>query len=308
MPETTGWKPVPPGECGEALEFDLRLTIICFRLAGKQLVLPPTFTAKNQTPTFMKKTLFPALIVFLLIVCRGPLGSAQAQGTAFSYQGQLYAGTNLAHGKYDFQFALSNAPSGGLQLGPTVTNLGVGVTNGLFITTLDFGNVFSGQSNWLAIAVRTNGASGFTPLSPLQAITPTPYAIFAESANAANLVGTISPYNLPDGLGGGGNTAVGVNATVAGGGSNVANHEGAMIPGGEGNTASGYDSFAAGTLAKATNDGAFVWADSQLQNFNSTNNDSFNVRARGGARFVTSGAGLSVDGPLTAASFSGDGS
>ena len=47
--------------------------------------------------------------------------------------------------------------------------------------------------------------------------------------------------------------------------------------------------------------GAFVLADSQGSSFASTANDQFNVRAQGGVRFVTSGAGLTVDGfPLLA--------
>ena len=38
--------------------------------------------------------------------------SASAQGTAFTYQGHLLNnGTNAANGLYDFQFALSSAPS-----------------------------------------------------------------------------------------------------------------------------------------------------------------------------------------------------
>src|ERR1700679_512498 len=103
----------------------------------------------------MKKCVLFLLTLILLTVP----DKLHAQGTAFTYQGQLYSGANLANGKYDFQFALSNAPSGGMQIGPTLTNLGVGVTNGLFITPLDFGPVFTGQSNWLGIAVRTNGGS-----------------------------------------------------------------------------------------------------------------------------------------------------
>jgi sulfatase modifying factor 1 len=59
---------------------------------------------------------------------------------------------------------------------------------------------------------------------------------------------------------------------------------------------------AAGQQAQATNQGAFVWADSQNAPFASTNNDSFNVRAQGGVDFVTSGAGITVDGqPISAA-------
>ena len=37
---------------------------------------------------------------------------ALAQGTAFTYQGQLNSGGSPANGFYDFHFALSNAPSG----------------------------------------------------------------------------------------------------------------------------------------------------------------------------------------------------
>ena len=158
------------------------------------------------------KSLILALLLGAIMV-----SSVFAQGTAFTYQGQLYAGTNLASGKYDFQFALSNAPSGGLQTGPTLTNLGVGVTNGLFITTLDFGPVFTGQSNWLAISVRTNGGSGFIPLNPLQPITPTPYAVYAESANATNLIGTVQSASLSGvALLSGGNNFTGGSNTFAG--------------------------------------------------------------------------------------------
>ena len=56
-------------------------------------------------------------------------------------------------------------------------------------------------------------------------------------------------------------------------------------------------SFAAGYSAQALHDGAFVWADdSQYASFSSTTTNQFSVRAYGGVRFVTSGAGLTVDG------------
>jgi hypothetical protein len=63
---------------------------------------------------------------------------------------------------------------------------------------------------------------------------------------------------------------------------NSASGEYAATVGGALNTASGNYSFAAGRNAKATNQGAFVWADSQTGNFSSTNSNSFNVRASGG--------------------------
>src|SRR5579862_2880791 len=123
--------------------------------------------------------------------------SASAQGTAFTYQGRLNDGGNPANGTYDVQFTLFPASSGGSAIaGPIVKN-GIGVTNGLFTTTVDFGGVFPGATNWLGLAVRTNGAPSFSPaLAPRQQLTPTPYAVYAETANATNLVGKIPSANL----------------------------------------------------------------------------------------------------------------
>ena len=333
-------------------------------------------------------------------------GTALAQGTAFTYQGRLSNGTNPVTGGYDLTFALYNAGSGGTQIGSTVTNLGVGVTNGLFITTVDFGAVFTGSPAWVAIGVRTNGASTFTGLSQLQQLTPVPYAITAESANsvagltvqpdaqgAPNLIGgsannfvtagsigatiggggaisivqglhtyhytnsvtgsfgtvgggavntaaiaaTVSggEYNSAggeyatvsgglgnnasggfDAIGGGEDNvasgdASGGDAVVAGGFQNVASADEASvgggfnnqatntfatIPGGAGNVAGGQSSFAAGNNAQALHQGAFVWSDAEIGPFASTTTNQFSVRANGGVRFVTSGAGLTIDG------------
>jgi hypothetical protein len=290
--------------------------------------------------------------------------TAFAQGTAFTYQGRLNDGANPANGSYDLTFALFNAGIGGSQVGGTVTNLDVGVTNGLFTTTLDFGGVFTGNPLWLAMGVRTNGVGGFTGLTPFQELTPTPYANYSANAgNANNLAGLSVQPNASSGapnliggspdnfvssgvigatIGGGGatnihygpashqytnsvtgsfgtvgggavntagyeatvgggfqNTASGDDSTVGGGYFNSASAGYAVVPGGMNNLASGQFSFAAGDNARATNDGAFVWADSQGPPFGSTTTNQFNVRANGGVRFVTGGAGLTVDGPLS---------
>lgn len=115
-----------------------------------------------------------------------------AQGTAFTYQGQLQNNGSLANGTYNLQFQLYTNSSGGTAVaGPVATN-GVTVSNGLFTVAIDFGgSVWNGATNWLQIGVETNGGSGFTTLSPRQELTPTPYAIYAEAANAAGLSGTI---------------------------------------------------------------------------------------------------------------------
>ena len=153
-----------------------------------------------------KQVLLLALLA--LSTLNSAFSTAQAQGTAFTYQGQLSAGGSPASGNYDFTFALfnTNSTNTGQQIGPTLTNLDVNVTNGLFIVTLNFGGVFTGNATWLAIGVRSNGVGNFTALNALQALTPTPYAVFAGSAGSAtsansvaatNIIGTLPLAQLP---------------------------------------------------------------------------------------------------------------
>ena len=93
------------------------------------------------------------------------------------------------------------------------------------------------------------------------------------------------------------NTASGYIATVGGGAINTASGQRATVGGGFFNTAAGDDSFAAGYYAQATNNGTFVWSDdSTFTPFASAVQNEFAVRANGGVRFVTSGAGMTVDG------------
>ena len=135
------------------------------------------------------QTVFTALIIF------GAIHHAAAQGTAFTYQGQLISGTNPANGNYDIKFTLYNIVN--TYVGATnnlIIHSNTPVANGLFTTTLDFGpGVFTGSNYWLDIAVRTNGASTFTELTPRQLITPTPYAIYAQTGGAAsNFTGVVT--------------------------------------------------------------------------------------------------------------------
>ena len=139
----------------------------------------------------------------------------QAQGTGFTYQGRLNDTGNPANGLYDIRAGLYPTSSGGALVSALYTNSAVTVSNGLFTITLDFGGLFNGTPYWLQIGVRTNGAgAAFIPLSPRQELTPTPYAIFAESANAAGLSGTIPAADL-SGVNGSGLT--GVNAATLSG-------------------------------------------------------------------------------------------
>jgi hypothetical protein len=136
--------------------------------------------------------------------------AARAQTTAFTYQGQLDSSNTPANGIYDFRFRLFDAGSN--VVSAPLTNSSVGVTNGSFIVTLNFGaTIFDGSDRWLQIAVRAFGdTNAYTALSPLQQITSTPYAIRAINATSAsnavfltaplqgtNIIGTIRATNLP---------------------------------------------------------------------------------------------------------------
>jgi hypothetical protein len=336
-------------------------------------------------------------LLFLALVLSGCALNAQAQGTAFTYQGVLSTTNGPSNGLFDLTFGIFTASSGGSQVGGTLTTPAVGITNGTFWVVLDFGpGIFTGPARWLELSVRTNGGGAFTTLTPRQPILPVPYAITASnlsgtisgsqvtgtlpggslsgsyfnavglnnslnsfsgngagltSVNAATVGGLAatsfwktngnsgtSPANgnflgtsdnqplelrvnglralrlepngngTPNVIGGYSNnfvTAGVTSATIAGGGANgdtnsvtavggtvgggLDNSAGnfGTVPGGFGNVASGQFSFAAGLLAQAVHQGAFVWADAQLADFSSTANDQFLIRASGGVGIGT---------------------
>src|SRR4030095_10533307 len=105
--------------------------------------------------TQLASTLVPRAALLLFTLSTQVL-SCFAQGTAFTYQGQLASsGTNYT-GTAEFQATLWTVPSGGTVLAtnspPSVI---VGVTNGLFVLPLDFGANFPGADRWLQLEVRT---------------------------------------------------------------------------------------------------------------------------------------------------------
>ena len=129
---------------------------------------------------------FYTVAVFLFLTL-----AARAQTTAFTYQGQLISSNGAATGSYDFRFRIFDANSN-VVAGP-LTNAPVGVTNGLFTVTLNFGaSVFNGSSRSLEIAVRSYGdTNAYIALSPWQTLTSVPYAI--QSLNASNAVVLTAP-------------------------------------------------------------------------------------------------------------------
>ena len=136
-----------------------------------------------------------AKTIILLIVCFGCLNqSFQAQTTEFTYQGNLKNGANPATGNYDFEFLLFDTVSGGTQIGATLTRSSVAVADGNFSVKLDFGGQFPGANRFLEIHVRQTGGGGYTPLSPRQAVTSSPYSV--KSLNTDQLGGVTANQYL----------------------------------------------------------------------------------------------------------------
>ena len=116
---------------------------------------------------------------------------APSDAHSFTYQGRLLDADSPADGLYDFQFKLYDNPSIlGNQQGETIHVNDVDVIDGYFAVELNFGSeVFDGNNRWLQIGVRqgdVNDPNEYIALSPLQQITPTPYAIYAASGTSGS--------------------------------------------------------------------------------------------------------------------------
>lgn len=134
------------------------------------------------------------------------VGAQVPLSSEFTYQGFLQEGGIGANGQYDFELSLFDAESGGTQMGSTLSFEDIDVEGGLFTLVLDFGSaVFSGEAIWLEIAVRAGADTGaYFTLSPRQAVTAAPYALFSpqsglatEALEAGSLDGLDSSDFLP---------------------------------------------------------------------------------------------------------------
>ena len=235
---------------------------------------------KTKLTLIKRAALLVSLSTFTTFYVAQP-STALAQGTAFTYQGQLQNNGSPASGTYNLTFTLFNTNTSGVAIAGPVTNTAVNVTNGLFTTTVNFGNAFAGASNWLEIGVSTNGANAFITLLPRQQVTPTPYAITAENVvgltvqentnGSPNVIGGSSVNYVSNSVygatiagggtanysnsvtadfgtvgGGGANTASGWASTVGGGYQNTASGDSATVSGGDFNNAVGLESTVGG--------------------------------------------------------------
>ncbi len=176
-------------------------------------------------------------------------------GTAISYQGQLRNGAGPVNGDCDMTFQLFDAVTAGNAIATPVA-AEVTVTNGLFVTALDFGAAaFNGEARWLEISVKCTGDPGFTTLTPRQVVAPAPYALALpglrtlHNATSPNVSGgyagnVISDTVVGGTIGGGGsknsvNRITGDYTTIGGGSGNSAGDY-AVVGGGLGNSAGDY--------------------------------------------------------------------
>lgn len=129
------------------------------------------------------RTLTAALVLCLAAA------TASAQSTAFTYQGQVVSAGVPASGLHDMRFRLFDAATGGTQIGTTQCVNNVTVINGVFTTTIDFGQQFATTgARFIEIDVRPDtglscsNTTGFTLLAPRQPLTAAPLANHAKSA------------------------------------------------------------------------------------------------------------------------------
>lgn len=150
-----------------------------------------------RSPIDFRRLSWAALAVGALFCA----ASAAGQGTAFTYQGQLFDALEVANGPYDFEFRAFDSESGGAQVGGTSVHAAVDVVNGQFSVVVDFGTgVFTGAPVWIEISARATGGGAFALLSPRQRVTPAPLAIGADKIDgfdAAELQGAQGPQGPP---------------------------------------------------------------------------------------------------------------
>jgi hypothetical protein len=117
-------------------------------------------------------------------------GAAFGQTSSFNYQGKLTETGAAANGSYQFQFKLYDSVAGGSQIGSTISDVPVTVTDGTFSASLDFGPAaFSGADRYLEVSVRKTAGDPYTPLTPRQKLNSAPYASRAAKAGDADSVG-----------------------------------------------------------------------------------------------------------------------
>ncbi len=111
-----------------------------------------------------------------------------AAGSGFAYQGHLEGDGDPEDGSFVFNFQLYDAPTGGNQIGSTISQT-LPVSNGRFMTNLDFGaDAFNGEVRFLRVSIKNEGGL-YIILSPRHPLTPVPMVHYASQVPApANII------------------------------------------------------------------------------------------------------------------------
>ncbi len=226
-------------------------------------------------------------------------GSAQ---NAVSGQGATVAGggfagstcfdpaTNLSglcSNRANSNFATVSGGAGNVAISGSSTV--AGGNNNLATTAAYAGSIGGGEQNSVGAYAATVGGGHSNIASGLGATVAGGNANYASDTESVvgGGKGNAARNTYAVVSGGSANFALGSFGTVGGGESNVAFGLHSTVPGGDRSRAIGIASFAAGTIAVAQHDGAFVWADAQGAAYQSNGINSFNIRASGGVHINT---------------------
>ncbi|MHC4442834.1 MAG: hypothetical protein ACYTA5_09585 [Planctomycetota bacterium] len=165
----------------------------------------------------------------LMVICylggTIPVMAQPVAKTAFTYQGYLQDGGKPANAAYDMQFSLWTAQVGGMRVAGPLPIPGINVNKGLFTVRIDFdGPVLLCEADWLEIEVKPAGnPPPYTLLVPRQELTPTPFAVCAQTVPWTGITGI--PAGFADGVddntiysAGSGIEIVGTTISIASGG------------------------------------------------------------------------------------------
>lgn len=136
---------------------------------------------------FVRSIILSGVIGVTILSTAVQQAHAQAVTTAFTYQGVLKNGGAPVNGTVDLRFTLWDAAAAGAQVGASVPVNGITLTDGLVVTSLNFGvSAFGGNQRWLQIEIDSTPAGGvgpFVTLTPRQPLTAVPYAMFSLSGS-----------------------------------------------------------------------------------------------------------------------------
>ena len=135
---------------------------------------------------FEKRINLVGIVTVGVLMCACPVQIQAQMDTFFTFQGQLLDDGAPLTDTVSMRFNLWNAVAGGSQLGSTYTAMNVDVVEGLFTVQIDssyFGSSgFNGDPRWLQVLVYDTSGGSWVTLSPRQAVTPAPYALYAAES------------------------------------------------------------------------------------------------------------------------------